>query len=71
MNAIEKKEELIYNCDEESDREIVIIKDMDCSHVCREIKKLEKSAANAIQPFYVEYFMLASSSPKSATIGQV
>lgn len=29
-----KKEVLIYNCDEESDREIVIIKDIDCSRVC-------------------------------------
>lgn len=36
-----------------------------------EIEKLEESAANAIQPFYVEYFMLASSSPKSAAISQV
>lgn len=35
-----------------------------------EIEKLKKSAANAIQPFYVEYFMLASSSPKSAAISQ-
>lgn len=30
----DRKKELIYNCDEESDREIVIIKDIDCSHVC-------------------------------------
>ena len=29
-----KKEVLIYNCDEESDREIVITKDVDYSHVC-------------------------------------
>ena len=43
-----KKEVLIYNCDEESDREIVIIKDIDCSRVCWEIEKL---AANVIQPF--------------------
>ena len=36
-----------------------------------EIEKLEESAANAVQLFYVEYFMLAGSSPKPAAISQV
>ena len=36
-----------------------------------EIEKLEESAANAVQLFYVEYFMLAGSYPKPAAISQV
>ena len=36
-----------------------------------EIEKLEESAANAVQLFYVEYFMLAGSSLKPAAISQV
>lgn len=36
-----------------------------------EIEKLEESAANAVRLFYVEYFMLADSSPKPAAIRQI